>query len=320
MLLRTFLRGAATAALFAALPPLGTAQRHRGLSSPPTAPAASHAVTAAAPQTFIASGTGLGPIQFYPGNYGTVAPQSITRQLSSDDERTRQSALQGIGVPSLYTQRGHVPFPRSVQLALAPLSPGGDTDALLTVELDRHIVTAVLMPQNGDWKRVATVIFPTEAADPATTAGTFVQLTRSTTEPNRYRAVFRARETQPNGSYTENQAFLRIYNNHAIITTSFLSDARQCASAPNAKSPSSCKLTRRWLQPDTSQPGVHRFTLVTATGTLSGRDLANPMANSPTFAAAHLHNYACQPFTFSDASLRYEPAGPLGPCARKPGR
>jgi hypothetical protein len=208
-----------------------------------------------------------------------------------------------------------------VQLDLAPLSPSSDIDALLTVELDRHIVSAVLMPQNGDWKRVATVVFPTDAADPAATAGTFLQLTRSVTEPSRYRAVFRARELQSNGSFTENEAHLRIYNNRAIITTSFVSQARQCEPAPQgAKATPSCQITQRWLQPDLSQPAVRRFTLVTATGTLNSKDQANPMANATSFQAAHLRNYSCQTFTFSDASLRYEPAGPLGPCAKKPAR
>ena len=263
--------------------------------------------------------SGLGAIQFYPVNYGTAAPQSLTRQLSSDDERTRQSALQAIGVPGMYTVRGHVPYPRSVQLELAPLSPTGDVDALLTVELEHHIVTAVLMPERSEWKRIATVIFPTATADISTTPATFLRTQRSVLEPNRYRAVFHARLTQANGDFIENEAHLRIFNGRASIVTSFVSDARTCGPAPsNGRNGPTCQLAIRWLQPDKTQPpGVHRFDLVTATGNLSGKDSASPLADSRNFQLAHLRSYTCQPFIFSDATLRYEPAGPAAPCARK---
>ena len=40
--------------------------------------------------------------------------------------------------------------------------------------------------------------------------------------------MFHARETQANGDFSENEAHLRILNNRAIITTSFVSDSRQC--------------------------------------------------------------------------------------------
>ena len=298
-------------ALLIAIAP-AAAQRHTGLSSPPTAPPTPNRT--AVPQPIAPVSSGLGVIQFFPVNYGTAAPQSLTRQLSAEDERTRVSALAALGVPSEYTARGRVPFARTVQLELAPLSSNADTDAVLTVELDHHIVTAVLMPVNGEWRRIATVLFPTATADPATTPSTFQRITRSVTEPNRYRAVFHARELLAGGDYIEYEAHLRIHNNRAIITTSFISDQRQCLSAPAGGKVLSCAITSRWLQPDPGQPTARRFDLVSASGTLSAKDAANPLSASRDFQVAHLRHYTCQPFTFSEGSLRYEPTGPATAC------
>jgi len=320
-----------------------SAQRHSAGSSPPTAPPAGFARTpnASAPQqTFAPVSTGLGAIQFFPVNTAASAPQSITRQLQSDDERTRQGALLTLGVPSQYLQKGHVPYPHSVEMEMAPLSNTDDLDAMVTVELDHHLVTAVLMPINGDWRRIATLIFPTAFADPTSTPSTFLRTTRSLLQPTKYRAVFHARETQANGDFTENEAHLRILNNRAIITTSFVSDARQCdASAEVAATPAptdkksekaeakadkkdkklvACNLTQRWLQPDLTDPNSRRFFLVTATGTLSPKEAAGPLANNRFFQLSHLHTFACQPFTFSDSNLRYEPTGYSEAC-KKPG-
>ena len=287
------------------------AQRHGG--SPPTAPPVRE-VRTASPLALVPVSSGLGAIQFFPVNYGTAAPQSLTRQLAAEDERTRVSALAALGVPSEYTARGRVPFARAVQLELAPLSNSADTDAVLTVELEHHIVTAVLMPQGGEWRRVATVVFPTGTADPATTPATFQHTARSIIEPNRYRAVFHARELQAGGDFIEYEAHLRIHNGRAIITTSFVSDQRQCISEPAGGKVLTCVMTSRWLQADPAQPGARRFDLVTATGTLSAKEAASPLASSRSFELARLRHYSCQPFTFSDASLRYEPAGPVGSC------
>jgi hypothetical protein len=297
-------------------------QRYAGTDAPPTAPAAAPSREprpAAIAQPIMPVSTGMGAIQFFPVNYGASAPQSLTRQLLSDDERTRQTALVAMGAPSQYTAKGHVPFAHSVQLELAALGTSADLDALLTVELDHHLVTAVLMPDNGDWRRIATVLFPTSFADPSTTPSTFLHTTRSLLEPDRYRAIFRARETQADGNYVENEAHLRILNNHAVITSSFVDEARTCAPPPaNGKSHASCEMTRRWLQPDLNQPGVRRFQLVTATGSLSGKDESNPMADSRDFQFTRLKNFTCQPFAFSDSSLRYEPTSAVGPC-KQPG-
>ena len=62
------------------------AQRHSG--SPPTAPA-----RPAPPQPIVPVSTGMGNIQVVQVNYGVPAPQSLTRQLRIDDERTRAAAF-----------------------------------------------------------------------------------------------------------------------------------------------------------------------------------------------------------------------------------
>ena len=299
-----------------------TAQRYSGLSSPPTAPPASQPKEtrlAASTGPIVPVSSGLGALQFYPVNYGVPAPQSLTRQLTSDDERTRQGALTALGAPSQYTARGSVPVPHSIQLEIAPLSSNDDLDALLTVELDHHVVTAILMPQGTEWRRIATVVFPTAFADPSTTPSTFLRTTRSLLEPTRYRAIFRARETQANGDYSENEAHLRILNGRAIVTSSFVSESKQCSAAPGAgKGAQECEFIRRWLQPDLSQPGVRQFAMVTSSGTFSSKDLAGPLGGSRDFLLSRLRSYTCQPFTYSDGAQHYEPTGPVGPCRKTP--
>ncbi|MEO6922210.1 MAG: hypothetical protein ABI064_00110, partial [Acidobacteriaceae bacterium] len=110
---------AAALLALAALP--ACAQHHGG--SPPTAPAK--------PAALVVESTGLGPLQFQAVNYGVPAPQSLTRQLRGDDERTRASALSALGVPSQYLQRGRIAVPHTIGLQFAQLGTDDEMDAVL---------------------------------------------------------------------------------------------------------------------------------------------------------------------------------------------
>jgi hypothetical protein len=55
-------------------------------------------------------------------------------------------------------------MPRSIQLEFVALGTDDDLDALLTVELDQHIVTAILIPDDSNWRRIATVLCAHSAA------------------------------------------------------------------------------------------------------------------------------------------------------------
>ncbi|MFC6646979.1 hypothetical protein ACFQBQ_15620 [Granulicella cerasi] len=297
-----------------------TAQRHSSFTAPPTAPPAAHEAHAAAPATvnpLAPVSSGLGAIEFYPVNFGVPAPQSLARQLTADDERTRRNALTAMGAPPQYTAKDQpTPAPHSLQVEFAPLGTGSESDALVTVELDHHLVTAVLAPDNGGWHRVATLVFPTGYADPNSTPSTFVRTNRSLLDPTKYRAVFHARENQTDGEYQENEAHMRVLNGHAIITISFVSDAKHCETVtPTHRGRPTCELTHRWLQPEPMVPnGPRRFQLVTATGHLTPKEAEIFIARSRYFESTRLREFTCQQFTFSDLHLRYEPTGPNGPC------
>jgi hypothetical protein len=282
------------------------AQRHSGGSSPPTAPP----VSRSGPQPIVPVSTGLGALQFVAVNYGVPAPQTLTRQLVADDDRTRAASLSAIGAPGQYLVHGHIPYPHSIQLNFAPLGNSDELDAILTVELDQHIVSAILFPQDGSWHRVATVLYATPFSDPTTTPATFLRLDRSLMEQQRYRAVFHALTPLPRGDFAENEADLRVLNSRAVITMSFVNRARACATGTHP----GCDILRRWTQSDPADP-AHRVVLVTATGHLSPHDLSGPLAASAQFQDVHLRSFSCQPFVFSDASSRYEPVANSAPCA-----
>ena len=298
----------------AATPATATAQRHNGLSSPPTAPQPRSSGNAT---PIVPVSTGLGALQFFPVNYGVPAPQSLTRQLQADDDRTRSAALSAIGAPALYLGRGHIPFPHSVQLDFIPLSLNDELDALLTVELDQHIVSAILVPEGDTWHRIASVVYPVPFTDPSITPATFLRIARSLLQHERYRAVYRATSTGVNGDFAENEAHLRVLNNKAVMVISFVSNARSCHPDPKHDPAPGCSLIRRWLQPDPDDP-AHRFLLVTATGHLTPREAADPLASANTFQQAHLRTFSCQPYTFSDITQRYEPTANSGPCPAPP--
>jgi hypothetical protein len=261
------------------------------------------------PQQPVAVSSGLGPLQFIPVNYGVPAPQSITRQLQADDERTRASSLSALGAPGQYLIHGHIPYPHSVQLDFVALGNSDELDAILTVELDQHLVSAILVPQDGDWHRIATMVFPTAFSDPTTMPSTFVRAERSPIEHLRYQAVFHCVTTGQNGDYTENEALLRVLNHKANVAISFVSAARAC---DPTKAHAGCDLTRRWLQND--PPDDHHLTLVTAIGHLNAREAADPLARSTQFQMAHLRNYSCQPFALSDSTQHFEPTANPTPC------
>jgi hypothetical protein len=301
-----------TACIVSMLPAIASAQRHNGLSSPPTPPPP-HGKPVAT-QAIVPVSTGLGALQFVTVNYAVPAPQSLTRQLQADDDRTRAASLSAIGAPQQYLNRGHTPYPHSVQLDFVALGGNDELDAIITVELDQHIVSAILVPQDDNWHRVASVLEATAFGNPATTPDSFLHLTRSLIQHERYRAVYRATTSAPNGDFTENEAHLRVLNNKAIILVSFASSIRSC---PNNPKKPGCEITRRWLQPDPSDAS-HRFLLITATGHLTSRDIADPIAAADTFQQAHLRTFACQPYIYSDATQHYEPTANSAPCPTAP--
>jgi len=303
--MRPFLSALVVAAIALCAQTTAVAQRHNAGSSPPTAPPVSRNT----PQPIVAVSSGMGALQFVAVNYGVPAPQALTRQLEVDDDRTRAASLSAIGAPGQYLVHGHIPYPRSIQLNFVALGNSDELDAILTVELDQHIVSAILFPQDGNWRRVATVLYATPFSDPSTTPATFLRFDRSLLQQERYRAVFHALTPLPKGDFAENEADLRILNSRAAITMSFVNRARSCSVAGHP----GCEITRRWMQSDPADP-THRVVLVTATGHLSPHDINGPLAASTQFQDAHLHSFSCQPFIFSDASSRYEPVANSAPC------
>jgi hypothetical protein len=281
----------------------------------------------------------MGAIQFVQVNFGVPAPQALTRQLRFDDERTRSAALSAVGAPGQYLQHGHIPMPRTVELQLVPLSETDELDALLTVELDQHLVTAVLVPEDGNWRRIATLIYTTPFNDSNNTPTTWVRTARSLLQKDRYRAVFHASSGSLSGNFSENEAHLRIINGKAAITMSFESTARECtttttqahmatgptkstsraANGANNTAPvtkSSCEFTQRWFQPDPSDPNK-TFQLITGTGHIAAKEDENPLIDPRVELQSHLHTFTCQPFVYSDPNQHYEPTAPNGPCHTK---
>jgi hypothetical protein len=298
---------------FAALPlalfcilSAASAQRHDVGSAPPTAPPPKPVV---APQSLPPAGPSLGALQLSTVNYDVSAPESLVSQLQTSNDRTRAAALAAIGAPAQYLDHGRIPFPHSIRLDLVALGTSNELDAILTVELDQHLVSAILMPEDDQWHRIATALYPAAFSNPATNPSTFLHTDRSLREPQRYTAIFHTTTSGSNGDFTETEVHLRILNGHAAITTSFASTERSCD--PTHQRP--CDITQRWLQPDTTDP-EHRFLLVTATGHDKPNEAGDPIAHTETFEDSHLRTFTCQPFAFSDTTLRFEPTADPAPC------
>jgi hypothetical protein len=285
----------------------GTAagQRHDGGSSPPTAPPRPVAIVPPASP----GSSDLGALQFTEGNFTVSAPQALIRQLQVGDERTRVAALAALGVPAQYMVHGHVAYPHSVHLDLVALGGAEELDAILTVELDQHIVSAILDPDEEEWHRIGTMTYATPFSDTGTTPSTFLRMDRSLLETRRYEAIFHASAADTNGGFTESEAHLRVLNHRAIITLSFPSAERTC----DALHPHACEVVERWVQADGTDSG-HHFLLVTATGHVRSGDAGDPIASAETYETAHLRTFECQPLTFSEATLHFEPAASPAPC------
>ncbi len=295
------------------------AQRHSMGSSPPTAPpnrlmAGSPYAASAVSGPIAPVSTGMGAIQFQTASVTVPAPQALTRQLQSDDERTRSGALGSLGAPGQYLQHGHVPFPHSVQLDFVQLGTSNDLDALLTVELDQHIVNAVLVPDGESWRRVATLNFATAFSNASTTPATFARPLRSWLEPDRYRAVYHASVTDAAGDFIENEANLRIVNNRAVVVLDYVSGARQCDATGQIRPPhQTCELIQRWLEPDPDDP-THHFTMITGTGHFSAHEADDPLSRSRNYRLTHLRLFSCQPYVYSDNLMHFQPTGNPAPC------
>jgi len=283
-----------------------SAQKHDLGSSPPTAPPIKQI---AVPQVPPLAPPSLGTLQFSTVNLAVSAPQSLAAQLQTSDDRVRTAALAAIGAPETYLDHGHAPFPHSVRLDLLALGASNELDAILTVELDQHLVSAIFMPEDEQWHRIATVIYPTSFSSTSTTPSSFLRADRALREPQRYSAVFHSTAGGPNGDFTETEVHLRILNGRPTITTSFASSERTCD--PTHQHP--CDITQRWLQPDGTDP-EHRFLLVTATGHAKPNAAGDPIAHAEAFEESRLRDFSCQPFAFSDTSLHFEPSGPSVPC------
>lgn len=283
-----------------------SAQRHDVGSAPPTAPPPKPVVVA---QPVLPAGPNLGALQLTSVHYAVSAPESLVTQLQTSNEGIRTSALAAIGAPAQYLEHGHIPFPHSVRLDLVPLGDSNELDAILTVELDQHLVTAILMPEDEQWHRIATALYPTAFTNPATNPTTFLRTDRSLLDPQRYTAILHTTTSGSNGDFTENEVHLRILNGHATVTTSFASFERSCD--PTHQKP--CDITQRWLQPDTTTPD-QRFLLVTATGHDRLHEAGDPIAHSEAFEDSRLRTFTCQPFSFSNTTLRFESTADPAPC------
>jgi hypothetical protein len=249
-------------------------------------------------------------MQFAAADVSVAAPQSLTRQLQDSDDRTRAAALGAIGAPAAYITRGHVALPHSLQLNFASLGLSGDLDAILTVELSQHIVCAILVPVDGAWRRIATIVYPTSFPDTMKAPSEFLQVQPSLIQPGHSRAVYRATVNGPNGEFVESDAELRILHNRAVITFSFTSGARTCEQSPHA----GCEITERWLETDPMDP-AHRFLMVTGSGRLTLAESANPLSRSHLFQLAHLRTFTCQEYLFSGTTERFEPTTATAPCS-----
>src|SRR5579875_777501 len=240
----------------------------------------------------------------------------LMRHLSPSHEGFLEEP--GAGAPGQYLNHGHIPFPHSVELDMVQLGNSDELDALLTVELDQHVVSAVLVPEAaGTWRRVATLSFASSFNAGATTPSNFVRPLRSWLEPGRYRAVYHATVNGPNGDFTENEADLRVINGHAAVVISFVSGARQCDLTGQLRPPhQTCEIIQRWLEPDPNDP-MHHFTLITGTGHISAHENDDPLTRSRNYRLTRLRAFSCQPFIFSDATQRFEPTANSAPCATR---
>lgn len=257
----------------------------------------------------------MGPLQFVQANAIEPAPEALASQLQATDDRIRAAALSAIGAPNAYVTHEHVPTPHSIQIAYVSLGAGGEIDAILTVELDLHLVSAILVPSNGAWHRVGTITYATAFADPTTNLGTFLRTVRSLIGPDHYTAIFRGVSVTPDGDLTEHEAHLNVINGKAAITISFASAERVCETPHlQAHTPhGDCDLTERWLQAEPSQ-GDAAAILVTATGRVTAHDAIDPVSRMHLFDFARAHNFDCQPFLFNDQTAHYEPTASSAPC------
>ncbi len=290
------------------------AQRHSGITSPPTAPPPPQ-VAPPPPAPIVAVSSGMGPLQFTQANATEPAPESLVAQLQADDDRIRAAALSALGAPSSYVSRDRAPIPHSVQLNYVALGSSGELDAILTVELDLHLVSAILIPSGSSWRRVGTIIYQAAFADPTTNLGTYLRTVRSLIGPDHYTAIFHGASITPDGDLTEHEAHLNVFNGHAAITISFASAERICE-APHLQPHTphtDCDLIERWLQAEPSQ-GADAAILVTATGRVTAHDAIDPVSRVRLFDFTHTRNYECQPFLFSDETSHYEPTANSAPC------
>ena len=311
---RPFAAACALAGALLLVAPVADAQRHSFGSSPPTAPPppAPH-LSVPVPGPIAPISQGLGPLQFIQVNYGVLPPQALTRQLQADDERTRAAALSSVGAPGQYLAHGHVPYPHSIRLDFVALGTGSELDAILTVELDQHLLSAILRPDESGWRRIASILYASSFADQSSNPGTFLRTARSVIQPERYRAVFRGSTHTPAGDLIESEANLRVLNDHAVITLSFTSEARICSEAVTRPAHSGCELTQRWIESDATDP-AHRLTLVTATGHQPPHEASDTAGRPRNFLSTRLRQLTCQPFVFSETSLRFEPSANAAPC------
>ena len=257
----------------------------------------------------------MGPMQFVQANAPEPAPETLVAQLQAQDDRIRAAALSAIGAPSAYVSREHPPIPHSVQMTYAALGDAGELDAIVTVELDLHLVSGIFIPSGSAWRRVGTVTYATNFADPTTNLGTFLRTVRSLIGPDHYTAVFHAVSVTPDGDLTEHEAHLNVFSGKAAITISFASAERVCESQrlqPHTPH-GDCDLTERWLQGEPAQ-GDGAAILVTATGRVGAHDAIDPVSRIRLFDFARTRNYECQPFQFNDETSHYEPTANSAPC------
>ena len=260
------------------------------------------------------------------------SPESLTKDLHSNDEAVRLKALHLLGLSdeqayeAVWTDHSPEPrivgkkviFPDVVDLRYAALGEGDAQQAIVAMQTGPMIYAAIANPAAKGWERIATFNCWCKYEIYGGVPDALNEVVRLSPVP-----LLRPPNTQHfelvllnsgggTGIYWQDEGHYRVHKDELRSVISFVSRHRNCD--PTGPAPHICNLERRWFY-TTAVDGIHGGVLVEGRVDFASDTIPQVENSVRELEDRPLKTISCRTYKWDAQTFRYEPFKSTNPCS-----
>jgi hypothetical protein len=250
----------------------------------------------------------LGSLIFDRTEVVSPAPESLVKDLRSEDDARLTKALGLLGIPQRQLPSA-AEIPEEVQLRYAALGTDQTEQAIISVNMPPMLFGAVVARKKDGWRRIASFSCwcKYESDD---LLGDFVKVDSGT----RTELVLHA-SGGGTGIYSQTEARFRYYRGELKLVFSFISNQRECD--PTAPGPYKCRVERRWFY-QTDWDSVAGAVLVESSFSFPADAVPEAEWAVSDLELRNVKAFSCKKFKWERHKFAYEQLGSASPCRPSP--